>query len=108
MRTSGQSSAVPAQIELPRRGRTPGDPCLFRQLHADLDGGVPGREVSDVLVAQVLGDDRHDLVLALAGAEGLTLGIQVDLALAGRSEERRVGQACVRTCCCRGLPYHLT
>src|SRR3546814_6492024 len=64
-------------------GEGPGESGLVGKGGGDLDGGVPGREVGDVLVAQVLGDDRHDLVLALAGAEGLELGIEVDLALAG-------------------------
>src|SRR3546814_12965292 len=53
---------------------------LFR---SDLDGRIPGGEVGYVFVAEVLGDDRHDLVLPLAVAEGLELGFQVDLALAG-------------------------
>src|SRR3546814_20988061 len=48
-----------------------------------------------------IGDDRDDLALPLAPHEAIER-----TGADGRSEERRVGKACVSTCRSRWSPYH--
>src|SRR3546814_12791005 len=69
------------------------------------------QRVEFVAVARLLGEHPGD---ALAGdhKSGFELGVAGDLATAvavqpaARSEARRVGKACVRTCRYRWSPYH--
>src|SRR3546814_3815458 len=66
-------------------------PSLLRHLDGDLDRGVPGGEVGDLLIREVLGDHLHLRVVALAVAERLELLDQIKLVLAG--DGGGVGQA---------------
>ena len=52
--------------------------------HGHLKRRIPGREVSDLLVAEALGDDRHLRMVALARPVGVEFLGQVDRALAGK------------------------
>src|SRR3546814_9961314 len=52
-------------------------------------------------------DESRDLLEAVDPAQDVGIWLEVDAALARhRSEERRVGKACVSTCRSRWSPYH--
>src|SRR3546814_17770920 len=76
-----------------------------------LVGKHPADLVDQRLLLRV-GHQPHEVVgvgdrdLALAGADAANLVGVAAHRLAGRSEERRVGKECVRTCRSRWWPYH--
>src|SRR3546814_18846634 len=95
------SDLLPLGIDLVRQVLGPGDAAEL--VHHQVDALLlRGRHVGELLQALlgVGGDDPHFL--------GLELGREfLDLADAEiRSEERRVGKACVSTCRSRWSPYH--
>ena len=56
---------------------------LFRRLHVDLDAGVIGGEIGDVLIARRWRDQRHHVVLAAGLAVVVERLDQIGLWLAG-------------------------
>src|SRR3546814_11303304 len=69
-------------------------------LGVDVVGGIPHfeRTMAD-------GAESVRLLCEIAAARGLRVDMHCDES-DDRSEERRVGKECVRTCECRGATYH--
>src|SRR3546814_13357176 len=97
-RLSGGSTDVAEKIRYelshsPRTWHLPQPTVDFVNGTAILRGAVPHET------------GRADLERAAAAVTGV-IAVDNHLAVSGRSEERRVGQECVRTCRSRWAPYH--
>src|SRR3546814_11592756 len=106
---ASDQQAAPERVEIYTDGACSGNPgpggwgavMRWRGTEKELSGG-------EVMTT----NNRMELMAAIAALEALKRPVPVDLTTDsnyvrdGRSEERRVGKECVRTCRSRWSPYH--